>query len=198
MEGTKGRSLVIFMLILFMMLNTFSVSVMAPEGELEIVVDSTSKEVSPSEDAIFYWTAYNNDTYTSYELSVSSDNITEFSETYFILEPGESHTVTQTIQTSLNDENNTHYFRHVRWDGVWHQGMISGSIIPMEGTVTVTINNNTNPDENGGGDGGSNGENGEDDDNGDDSTPGFESIFLIAAILVALILVKKKRKKANV
>lgn len=194
MEGTRGRSFVIFILTFFLMLNTLSVTVMAPEGELEIVVDSMSKEVLPGEDAIFYWTAYNNDTYTSYELSVSSDNITEFNETYFMLEPGESHTVTQTIQTSLNDENNTHYFRHVRWDVVWHQGMMSGSIIPMEGTVTVTVNNITNPDENGGGDGESNGE---DNDNGDDSTPGFESIFLIGAILVALILVRKKRKKAN-
>ena len=193
MEGTKGRSLIIFILTLFMVINILSVPVIAPEGELEIVVDSTSKEVSPGEDAVFYWTAYNNDTYTSYELSVSSDNITEFSETYFILEPGESHIVTQTIQTSLNDENNTHYSRHVRWEGIWHQGMMSGSIIPMEGTVTVTVNNITNPDENGGGDGGGNG----DDDNGDDSTPGFESIFLIGAILVALILVRKKREKAN-
>jgi hypothetical protein len=206
MEGTRGRSYVIFILILILMLNIFSVLVMAPEGELEIVVDSTSKGVSPGEDAVFYWTAYNNDTFNTYDLSVSSEEPSEFSETSFTLEPGEFRTITQTIKTSPNDANNTHYSRHVKWEGVWHRGVSSGTITPMEALITVTVitdeedkpngdgDGNNGDGENGGGDGGSNG----DDENGDDSTPAFESIFLIAAILVAVILMRKKRKKASV
>jgi hypothetical protein len=197
MEGTRGRSFVIFILILILILNILSVPVMAPEGELEIVADSMSKEVLPGEDAVFYWTAYNNDTYTSYDLSASSPG-TEFSESSFTLEPGESKLVIQTASTSINDTNDTHYSYKVTWNGIWHQGPVSGSIIPMEGMITVKVINSTNFSGNGEGDGGSNGENGEDDNNGDDSTPGFESIFLIGAILVALILVRKKRKKVNV
>lgn len=190
MEGTKGRSLVIFILILFMMLNTLSVSVIAPEGELEIVVDSTSKEVSPGEDAVFYWTAYNNDTFTSYDLSVSSEEPSEFSETSFTLEPGEFRTITQTIETSPNDANNTHYSRHVKWDGTWHRGLSSGSIVAMEAQVIVTVITDDEDGANGDGTDGNG-----DDDNGDDSTPGFEPIFLIVAMLVAVIIMRKKRRQ---
>ncbi|UCE38162.1 MAG: hypothetical protein JSW00_02690 [Thermoplasmata archaeon] len=167
--------------------------VMAPDGNLEIVVDSTSKEVSPGEDAVFLWTAYNNDTLTSYDLSVSSEEPLEFSESTFTLEPGESHTITQTIETSPSDENNTYYFRHVKWEGTWYRGMSSGTIVPIEGVVSVTVINNTNLDENGN----SGAENGEDDDNGGGSTPGFEPIFLLAAIFVILIILRKKRRKSR-
>jgi hypothetical protein len=174
------------------MLNIFSVPAMAPEGELEIVVDSMSKEVLPGEDAIFYWTAYNNDTYTSYDLSASSPG-TEFSESSFTLKPGESKLVIQTASTSVNDTNDTRYFYKVRWDGTWHQGPVSGSITPMEGMMNVYVINNSDLDK----DNGDNGNNGEEDDNGNDSTPGFESLFLIVAILVASSLVGKKRKKSH-
>ncbi len=198
MEGTRIMSLLIFMLIL--MLNIFSVPVMAPEGELEIVVDGTSKEVSPGEDAVFYWTVYNNDTFTSYDLSVTSEEPTKFSETSFTLDPGESRTITQTIETSSDDSNNTHYTRLVRWEGVWYQGLMSGSIIPMDTHITVTVITDEEDELNGDwdgsdGNGGDGGSNGEDDDKGDDSTPGFESIFLIAAIFIAIIIMRKKRSK---
>jgi hypothetical protein len=194
MEGARSRSFLFFILILILMLNIISISVIAPEGELEIVVDSTSKEVSPGEEAVFYWTAYNNDTFTSYDLSVSSAPKTEFSETFFSLDPGESHTVTQTIETSAGDENNTFYGCSVTWSGVWHQGSMSGSITSMQWALSVYVVNNSNLNGNIN-DGEKDKENGEDDDNKDDSTPGFESIFLIAAILVAFLIVRKKRRK---
>jgi hypothetical protein len=166
-----------------LMLNIFSEPVLAPEGNLEIVVDNMSKEVFPGEDAVFYWTAYNNDTFTSYDLSASCPE-TEFSDSSFTLEPGESKLVIQTASTSINDANNTHYFYKVMWSGTWHQGPISGSITPMEGIMNVYVINNSNLEE----------DNGDNGNNGDDSAPGFVAIFLIAAILVAAVIMKKKRR----
>ncbi len=189
MEGTRSRFIVTLAVVLLFSMNFLAMSIVAQrEGNLEIVVGSTSKEVAPGEDAVFHWTAYNNDTFTSYDLSVTGSMMgeghTEFSESSFYLEPGESHSITQTIGTSSDDENNTDYSCTVTWNVIWNQGPTSGTGTPMQWRLSVTVINNTNPDENG------DEENGNDDDNS--STPGFEPIFLIVAILITLIIMRKK------
>ena len=210
MEGIRGRNIVSFIITIFLILNLFSLSitVKAQEGNLEIVVDSTSKQVFPGENAVFYWTAYNNDTITTYDLTVTSSPHSEFSESSFTLEPGESHTVNQTAITSINDENNTQYIYSVTWTGIWYQLLTSGSIPPIQTDVVVTVitdgegqigggDNTTGNGSNGGGDNntGEEGDTNQNGDKGNETTPGFASIYLVVAIFITLILLKKGHNK---
>ena len=182
MEGTRSRFIVTLTIALLFSMNVLAMSIVAQqEGNLEIVVDSTSKEVSPGEDAVFHWTAYNNDTFTTYDLSVSHPG-TEFSESSFTLGPGESHSVTQTATTSINDQNNTQYSHPYRWDATWHGLLTSGQAIVANGAISVIVINYTD-----------NGQNGEEGGKDNNSTPGFEPAFLIVAILITLIILRRKR-----
>jgi hypothetical protein len=156
------------------------------EGNLDIMVDDKDKKVSPGEDAVFHWTTYNNDTYATYELSVSSASKSEFSESSFTLEPGESRTITQTIPTSIKN-NNMQYLYSVHWAFTMYIFDIPLSEGSEDQYISVTVFNFTRESNS--------------THHGNIKThspPVFGIIFIISAILVTFILIWKLRKKSRV
>ena len=137
--------LLLFFYLIFIILNPIATADLIREPKLEVVVDSLHKEVSPEEDAIFYWTVYNNESFITIEVSVQSEPKTEFSESSFSLVPGEKREVTQTIFISDISDNSTNLSCEVLWSGMVEIGATSGTFTPWSGRVNVSVVNGTEP-----------------------------------------------------
>ncbi len=134
-----------FFLMIFILLNPITNGDLIREPKLEVVVDNMHKEVSPDEDAIFYWTVYNNESFITFEVTVQCDPDTGFSESSFSLAPGEKREVIQTIHVPDFSENITNLSHIVHWNAMVNMGATSGSFTPWSGCINVTVINETKP-----------------------------------------------------
>jgi hypothetical protein len=173
-----------------MILNPVARADIIREPKLEVVVDNVHKEVSHEEDAIFYWTVFNNESFITIDVSVQSKPKTEFSESSFSLGPGKRREITQTIYISDNTENTTNLSHEVHWNGMVQTGATSGTFTAWSGLINVSVINETRFDHDL-----YNNDFNWDNHNSENSTLILIFIYLIATIFVALVIARKKQKK---